>query len=207
MLGQRLYNMLGQRLYNMLGQHFLDEQSEDGFASRNQRWPNENCSLKPNVGPTSTCYLGEGRDGGEEGEGGEGAGGGRRGGGRREKRGWEEGEGRKKGREGKKGNFCARAARAAPEGRRETRGREGEVRGREGERPTPCPPPHVYTEKPKVKMNTCRLRSLGDFNSACYRKMTITPCTFELDLKHWSTCSCILCFAERSITMRSAAGS
>ena len=58
MLGQRLYNMLGQRLYNMLGQHFLDEQSEDGFASLNQRWPNENCSLKPNVGPTSTCYLG-----------------------------------------------------------------------------------------------------------------------------------------------------
>ena len=58
MLGQRLLNMLGQRLYNMLGQHFLDEQSEDGFASRNQRWPNENCSLKPNVGPTSTCYLG-----------------------------------------------------------------------------------------------------------------------------------------------------
>ena len=57
-LGQRLYNMLGQRLHNMLGQHFLDEQSEDGFASRNQRWPNENCSLKPNVGPTSTCYLG-----------------------------------------------------------------------------------------------------------------------------------------------------
>ena len=45
MLGQRLYNMLGQRLYNMLGQRFLDEQSEDGFASRNQRWPNENCSL------------------------------------------------------------------------------------------------------------------------------------------------------------------
>ena len=58
MLGQRLYNMLGQRLYNMLGQRFLDEQSEDGFASRNQRWPNENCSLRPNVGPTSTCYLG-----------------------------------------------------------------------------------------------------------------------------------------------------
>ena len=57
MLGQRLLNMLGQRLYNILGQHFLDEQSEDGFASRNQRWPNENCSLKPNVGPTSTCYL------------------------------------------------------------------------------------------------------------------------------------------------------
>ena len=56
-LGQRLYNMLGQRLYNMLGQRFLDEQSEDGFASRNQRWPNENCSLRPNVGPTSTCYL------------------------------------------------------------------------------------------------------------------------------------------------------
>ena len=69
MLGQRLYNllgqrlyMLGQRLYNMLGQHFLDEQSEDGFASRNQRWPNENCSLKPNVGPTSTCYLGYKRE-------------------------------------------------------------------------------------------------------------------------------------------------
>ena len=58
MVDQRLYNMLAQRLYNMLGQHFLDEQSEDGFASRNQRWPNENCSLKPNVGPTSTCYLG-----------------------------------------------------------------------------------------------------------------------------------------------------
>ena len=47
MLGQRLYNMLGQRLYNMLGQHFLDEQSEDGFASHNQRWPNKNCSLNP----------------------------------------------------------------------------------------------------------------------------------------------------------------
>ena len=58
MLGQRLYNMLGQRLNNTLGQHFLDEQSQDGFASRNQRWPNENCNLKPNVGPTSTCYLG-----------------------------------------------------------------------------------------------------------------------------------------------------
>ena len=58
MLGKRLYNMLGQRLYNTLGQHFLDEQSADGFAFANQRWPNENCSLKPNVGPTSTCYLG-----------------------------------------------------------------------------------------------------------------------------------------------------
>ena len=58
MLGQRFYYMLGQRLYNMLGQRFLDEQSADGFASRNQRWPNENCSLRPNVGPTSTCYLG-----------------------------------------------------------------------------------------------------------------------------------------------------
>ena len=40
MLGQRFYYMLGQRLYNMLGQRFLDEQSADGFASRNQRWPN-----------------------------------------------------------------------------------------------------------------------------------------------------------------------
>ena len=58
MFGQRFYYMLGQRLYNMLGQRFLDEQSADGFASRNQRWPNENCSLRPNVGPTSTCYLG-----------------------------------------------------------------------------------------------------------------------------------------------------
>ena len=57
-LGQRLYNMLGQRLYNMFGQRFLDEQSDDGFASRNQIWPNENCGLRPNVGPTSTCYLG-----------------------------------------------------------------------------------------------------------------------------------------------------
>ena len=52
MLGQGLYNMLGQRLYNMLGQRFLDEQSADGFALRNQRSPNENCSLRPNVGPT-----------------------------------------------------------------------------------------------------------------------------------------------------------
>ena len=59
MLDQRFYHMLGQRLYNMLGQRFLDEQSADGFASRNQRWPNENCSLRPNVGPTSTCYLGD----------------------------------------------------------------------------------------------------------------------------------------------------
>ena len=58
MLGKRLYNMLGQRLYNMLGQHFLDEQSANGFASPTQRWPNKNCSLKRNVGPTSTCYLG-----------------------------------------------------------------------------------------------------------------------------------------------------
>ena len=59
MLGQRLHNMLGQRLYNMLGQRFfLDEQSADGFESRNQHWPNKNCSLRPNVGPTSTCYLG-----------------------------------------------------------------------------------------------------------------------------------------------------
>ena len=58
MLGQRLYNMLGQRLCNMLGQRFLDEQSADGFASPTQRWPNENFSLRPNVGPTSTCYLG-----------------------------------------------------------------------------------------------------------------------------------------------------
>ena len=66
----------------------------------------------------------------EEGE--EGAGGGRRGVGRREKRGWEEGEGRQKWREGKRGKFCARKARADPEGRRETRGGRGEVRGREG---------------------------------------------------------------------------
>ena len=50
--------MLGQRLYNMLGQHFFGWAIEDGFASRNQRLPNKNCSLKPNVGPTSTCYLG-----------------------------------------------------------------------------------------------------------------------------------------------------
>ena len=54
MLGQRFYYMLGQRLYNMLGQRVLDEQSADGY----QRWPNENCSLRSNVGPTSTCYLG-----------------------------------------------------------------------------------------------------------------------------------------------------
>ena len=58
MLSQRLYIMLGQRLYSMLGQRFLDEQSVDSFASQTQRWPNENCSLRPNVGPTSTCYLG-----------------------------------------------------------------------------------------------------------------------------------------------------
>ena len=58
MLGQRFYYMLGQRLYNMLGQRFLDEKSADGFASRNQRWHNENCSFRPNVGQTSTCYLG-----------------------------------------------------------------------------------------------------------------------------------------------------
>ena len=66
-----------------------------------------------------------GREGGDgEEERGEGEG--------RENRGWEEGEGRQKGREGKRGKFCAREARAAPEGRRETRGWEGEVRGREG---------------------------------------------------------------------------
>ena len=36
---------------------FLDEQSADGFASRNQRWPNENCSLRLNVGPTKNFHL------------------------------------------------------------------------------------------------------------------------------------------------------
>ena len=51
MLGQRLYNMLVLRLYNMLGQRFLDEQSADGFASRNQRWSYKNCSLRPNRWP------------------------------------------------------------------------------------------------------------------------------------------------------------
>ena len=63
-------------------------------------------------------------EGGEEEEGEEGAGGGRRGGGRREG-GPQEGEGRKKGREGERENVCARKARTAPEGRRETRGRRG----------------------------------------------------------------------------------
>ena len=48
-----------------------------------------------------------------------------------------EGEGKKGGR-GKRGKFCAREARAAPEGRRETRGREG---GGRGERPTPLSTP------------------------------------------------------------------
>ena len=54
MLGQRLYNMLGQRLYNMLGQRFLDEQSADGFASRNQRMSKVPMVLHraTNVGPT-----------------------------------------------------------------------------------------------------------------------------------------------------------
>ena len=68
------------------------------------------------------------REGGDEG-----MGGGSRGGGRMEKRGQEEGEegageeqegegrGEKKGREEKRGKFCAHEARAAPEGRRETR--------------------------------------------------------------------------------------
>ena len=79
----------------------------------------------------------------EEGE--EGAGGGRRGGGRREKRGREEGEGRKKGREGERGNFCAREARAAPEGRRETKGWEGGGKGAGGGRGLPpCPPPRQW---------------------------------------------------------------
>ena len=64
MFGQRLYNMLAtfvQHVGSTFVQHveptFLDEQSADGFASRNQRWPNENYSLRPNVGQTSTCYL------------------------------------------------------------------------------------------------------------------------------------------------------
>ena len=61
----------------------------------------------------------EGREEGEEGEVEEGAGGGR-------------GEGEKR------GNFCAREARAAPEGRRG--GGSGKVREREGERPTPVHP-------------------------------------------------------------------
>ena len=66
---------------------------------------------------------------------------GRRGGGRGEKRGREEGEGRKKGREGERGKFCARKARAAPEGRRETGGGGGKG-ARGGEAYPPCPPPH-----------------------------------------------------------------
>ena len=84
----------------------------------------------------------EGVGGGDEGrgetrgreEGEEGVGRGRRGRGRREKRGREEGEGRKKGRDE---NF-ARAKRAPLQkggGRRG--GGKGEVREREGERPTP----------------------------------------------------------------------
>ena len=56
MLGQRLYNMLGQRLYNMLGQRFWDEQSADGFASRNQRWPNFHL-LSGSVGTTATDVV------------------------------------------------------------------------------------------------------------------------------------------------------
>ena len=58
-----------------------------------------------------------------------------------------EGEGRRgvgggrggKGREGR-GKFCAREARAAPRREEGDKGWEGEVRGREGEKPTPCPP-------------------------------------------------------------------
>ena len=53
------------------------------------------------------------------------------------RRGREEGEGRKKGREGERGKFCTCEARAAPEGRRETRGREGGGKG--GGLPS-CPP-------------------------------------------------------------------
>ena len=56
------------------------------------------------------------------------------------RRGREEGEGKKKGREGETGKFCAREARAAPEGRRETRGGRGEVREREGEAYPPVQP-------------------------------------------------------------------
>ena len=84
----------------------------------------------------------EGEGGGEEGEGGgrRGAGGVRSGGGRREKRaGGGRGEEKREG--GERGQFCAREARAAPEGWRETRGWEGEVRGREGERLTPLSTP------------------------------------------------------------------
>ena len=69
-----------------------------------------------------------GREGEEEGreEGEEGAGGGR-------------GEEKREG--GEKRIFFAREARAAPEGRRETRGREGEVRVGGGRGIPPCPPP------------------------------------------------------------------
>ena len=56
--------------------------------------------------------------------------------------GWEEGEGRKKG-GGEKRKILR--ARSAHRSRREEgdKGWEGEVRGREGERPTPCPPPPI----------------------------------------------------------------
>ena len=85
--------------------------------------------------------------GSEEGE--EGAGGRR---GRREKRGREEGEGRKKGREGKRGNFCVHKARAAPEGRRETR--RGEVRGREGGEAYPPVHPLMYSIRLKLILDS-----------------------------------------------------
>ena len=84
-----------------------------------------------------------GRRGGEEGEGGGRRGGGRREKRRREKRGWEEGEGRGKGGRGKEENF-ARAKRAPlQKGGRRRGGGRGEERGGRGERPTPCPPPHI----------------------------------------------------------------
>ena len=81
-----------------------------------------------------TYLWGDGQGNREVGD--DGAGGGRRGGWRREKRGWEEGEGKKEGGREKRKKKCSHKARATPR-------REEEDKGREGERPPPCPPPHL----------------------------------------------------------------
>ena len=65
---QRMPNMLGQvatfiqhvgpNFVQHVGPTFLRWAKCWWFCIANQRWPNANCSLMPNVGPTSTCYLG-----------------------------------------------------------------------------------------------------------------------------------------------------
>ena len=58
----------------------------------------------------------------------------------RGRRGWREGRGEKKGERAKRGKISAHDTCAAPRMEEGDKGWEGETKGREEVRPTPCPP-------------------------------------------------------------------